>query len=101
MSIPFPNFLATIIMIAVPLMCVCMLRVVLKTVAAGFDVSSFGGSKAIVLSTMSYIGGKHNFMAISYLVVGIVCLLEGIVFGVLHMSRSRKLGDLTLLNELN
>ena len=68
---------------------------------AEFDVSSFGGSKAIVLSTMSYLGGKHNFMAISYLVVGIVCLLEGIIFGVLHLSRSRKLGDLTLLNDLN
>lgn len=75
--------------------------VVSESIAAEFDVSSFGGSKAIVLSTMSYIGGKHNFMAISYLVVGIVCLLEGIVFGVLHMTRSRKLGDLSLLNDLN
>lgn len=62
-----------------------------------FDVSSFYGSKAIVLSTMSWLGGKHTFLGAAFLVVGIISLLEGLVFLGLHLGKpSRQLGDLSL-----
>ena len=49
---------------------------------------------------MSYLGGKHNFMAIAFIVVGLVALIEGFVFSVLHCTRARKLGDLELLSKI-
>jgi hypothetical protein len=67
------------------------------TTTPSFDTSSIGSSKYIVLSTMSYLGGKHNFMAIAFIAVGLVAIVEGLVFTILYCGRQRKLGDLSLL----
>ncbi len=58
-----------------------------------FKVKDFGGTKSIVISTVSFLGGKNPFLGIAYMVVGVVCLLIGILFLARHVIKPRKLGD--------
>jgi hypothetical protein len=66
-------------------------------VQANFPVHSFGGSKSLVLSTTSWVGGKNHFLGTAYIVVGVVCLLLGVAFLVKHMRNPRQLGDMSKL----
>ncbi|KAI8804282.1 ligand-effect modulator 3 family [Cladochytrium replicatum] len=63
-----------------------------------FDVARFSGTKSIVISTVSAIGGKNPFLGIAYIVVGVVCWLLGIIFLIRQMVKPRKLGDHTYLS---
>ncbi|KAJ3027854.1 UNVERIFIED_CONTAM: hypothetical protein HDU68_002943 [Siphonaria sp. JEL0065] len=63
-----------------------------------FNVNTFGGTKSIVISTVSILGGKNPFLGISYIVVGIVCWILGLLFLLRHMIKPRKLGDYTYLS---
>ncbi|CAM0870352.1 unnamed protein product [Alopecurus aequalis] len=58
-----------------------------------YNTYSIGGSKAVVLSTASWIGGKNNFIGIAYLTVGGLCLFLALGFLVLYMAKPRTLGD--------
>jgi hypothetical protein len=58
-----------------------------------FSVTRFGGKKSIVISTVSFLGGKNPFLGIAYMVVGAVCLLLGVLFLARHTIKPRKLGD--------
>ncbi|KAJ5095165.1 hypothetical protein N7532_007456 [Penicillium argentinense] len=62
-----------------------------------FDVSQFSGTKAILISTRTVVGGKNPFMGIAYVVVGGVCVLLGALFTIAYLVRPRKLGDHTYL----
>ncbi|KAL5219556.1 hypothetical protein ABZP36_020240 [Zizania latifolia] len=58
-----------------------------------YNTYSFGGSKALVLSTTTWIGGKNNFIGVAYLTVGSICLFLAVGFIVLYMVKPRTLGD--------
>jgi hypothetical protein len=45
-----------------------------------FDVASFSGQKHFVLSNVNAFGGKNTFLAVSYIVVGVICIILAIVF---------------------
>ena len=62
---------------------------VMVSVMGSFPVQSFGGSKSIVLATVSVLGASNNFLAISYLVVGSVALVFAIFFAWAHWRRPR------------
>ncbi|KAI9352295.1 CDC50/LEM3 family [Zopfochytrium polystomum] len=62
------------------------------TITQNFDVSSFGGTKAIAISTMSSIGGKNPFLGVAYMTIGVVCWLLGILFLLKQMIKPRKVG---------
>jgi len=47
-----------------------------------YPVHTFGGTKAIVLSTSSWIGGKNGFLGGAYLSVGIVCMVLAAGFAI-------------------
>lgn len=68
------------------------------TVLTQYPVLSFSGTKAVVLSTTSWLGGKNPFLGIAYMVVGSLCLLLGIGFLIRHVVKPRKLGDTSLLS---
>jgi len=63
-----------------------------------FPVSAFDGEKAVVLSTISWLGGKNPFLGYAYIVVGALCLLLALAFGVKHKVSPRKLGDMRYFN---
>ena len=62
-----------------------------------FIVEDFGGKKSLVISTVSWLGGKNDFLGIAYIVVGSISLVLAAAFFVKHMVSPRKLGDTTYI----
>ena len=54
-----------------------------------FLVSEFGGTKSILLSTRTVMGGKNPFLGIAYIVVGGICILLGALFTATHLIKPR------------
>jgi hypothetical protein len=66
-----------------------------------FPVDGFEGEKFIVLSTTSWLGGKNDFLGYAYIIVGSLCLLLAVVFGIKHYYSPRPLGDMKYFNWSN
>lgn len=56
---------------------------------AVFNVTAYGGTKSLLISTRSVMGGKNNFLGIAYLVVGGLCIVMGVFFTVAHLIKPR------------
>ncbi|KAL7748568.1 alkylphosphocholine resistance protein lem3 [Sorochytrium milnesiophthora] len=63
-----------------------------------YNVKDFGGTKSIVISTTSFLGGKNDALGYAYIVIGAMCLLLAASFAARHVYRPRKLGDHTYLS---
>lgn len=63
-----------------------------------FPSEVFHGTKSIVISTRTVMGGRNPFLGIAYIVVGGICIVLGVVFTVTHLLKPRKLGDHTYLS---
>ena len=57
------------------------------TVDNQYDVSFYGGSKYVVVSTVSWLGGKNNFLGAAWITVGGLCFLMAFVFAVATLLR--------------
>lgn len=68
------------------------------TIGLNFDVREFDGTKSLVLSTRTVIGGRNPFLGIAYLVVAGLCLVLGIFFLIKHLVHPRKIGDHSYLS---
>ncbi|KAK2864226.1 hypothetical protein Q7C36_003380 [Tachysurus vachellii] len=53
-------------------------------VTYNYPVRSFDGRKRMILSTISWMGGKNPFLGIAYITVGSVCFFLGVVLLVIH-----------------
>ncbi|BFZ53182.1 alkylphosphocholine resistance protein lem3 [Savitreella phatthalungensis] len=62
-------------------------------ITSSFPVDSFGGTKSLIISTRTVIGGKNPFLGIAYIVTGSLCILLGLLFTARHLIKPRKLGD--------
>ncbi|XP_054856724.1 cell cycle control protein 50B-like [Eublepharis macularius] len=51
-----------------------------------YPVLSFHGSKKVIFSTLSWMGGKNPFLGITFLVFGSACILSGFVMLVVHIK---------------
>ncbi|KAL2036645.1 hypothetical protein N7G274_010595 [Stereocaulon virgatum] len=63
-----------------------------------FPVTVYGGTKSIVISTRTVMGGKNPFLGIAYVAVGGICIVLGTIFTITHLIKPRKLGDHTYLS---
>lgn len=54
-----------------------------------FPASEYEGTKSIIITTKTVMGGRNPFLGIAYVVVGGVCILLGAVFTVTHLVRPR------------
>ena len=67
-------------------------------ITANYQVGSFSGQKALVISTVGQFGGKNPFLGIAYVVVGAISLLLGFLFGLKHYFNPRKFADTSKLH---
>ena len=67
-------------------------------IQSNFPVASYSGTKSVVLSTVSWLGGKNSFLGIGYLVVGGLALVFTAVYAFFHFKRPRRLIDIDYLD---
>ncbi|THH31750.1 hypothetical protein EUX98_g2430 [Antrodiella citrinella] len=63
-----------------------------------YPVRSYKGHKAIVISTVSWIGGKNPFLGWAYVAAASLFVALAILGTIRHMIKPRKLGDMSLLS---
>ncbi|XP_071848845.1 cell cycle control protein 50A-like isoform X2 [Apostichopus japonicus] len=51
-----------------------------------YPVTNFGGTKSLVISTTSWLGGKNNFLGVAYIVTGVLCVVFGLIFLAVHIK---------------
>jgi hypothetical protein len=65
---------------------------------ANFEVTSFGGTKTLTISTLSDLGGKNTYLGIAYIIVGGLSLFLGVLFATKSLISPRPIGDPKFLN---
>lgn len=60
-----------------------------------YPVKQFTGTKSIVISTVSWIGGKQPFLGWAYIAAAILCVVLAIAGLIRHLIKPRKLGDMS------
>ena len=59
------------------------------TNASDFPVTVYGGTKSVVISTGTVIGGRNPFLGIAYVVVSGICVILGALFTATHLIKPR------------
>lgn len=67
-------------------------------VNANFEVNSFDGTKSLTISTLGEFGGANPYLGLSYIVVGAISLMFGLLFVFKQVIAPRAVADPSLLN---
>jgi hypothetical protein len=57
--------------------------------ATDFPTAEYKGTKSIIITTRTVMGGRNPFLGIAYVVVGGMCILLGAIFTVTHLIKPR------------
>ncbi|EPQ49963.1 Lem3/Cdc50 [Gloeophyllum trabeum ATCC 11539] len=68
------------------------------TIGLNFPVQSYHGTKSIVISTVSWIGGKNNFLGWAYIASSGLFVFLAIAGTIRHLLKPRRVGDMSLLS---
>ncbi|KAL0578258.1 alkylphosphocholine resistance protein lem3 [Marasmius crinis-equi] len=68
------------------------------TIDLNYPVRSFKGTKSIVISTVSWVGGKNPFLGWAYIGAAALFILLAVAGLVRHLIKPRRLGDMSLLS---
>nr|XP_019012979.1 transcription regulator [Kwoniella pini CBS 10737]OCF51760.1 transcription regulator [Kwoniella pini CBS 10737] len=60
-----------------------------------YPVKQFSGTKSVVISTVSWIGGKQPFLGWAYIAAAILCVVLAVAGLIRHLVKPRKLGDMS------
>jgi hypothetical protein len=71
---------------------------VLVDIGNSYRVSVFGGEKRVILTTLSVLGGKNDFLGAACVLVGVLLILLAVVFICKHKYGERPLGQLKYFN---
>lgn len=63
-----------------------------------YPVAMFDGTKSIVFSTVTWVGGRNPFLGLAFIAVAAFSVLLGLIFTARHLIRPRKLGDMSYLS---
>lgn len=63
-----------------------------------FPVTPYNGKKYLYITQRSVIGGKNDFLGISWMVAGGICFVLGLTLLVINFIKPRKTGDVNLLS---
>jgi hypothetical protein len=58
-----------------------------------YVVEGFGGTKALIISTNTIVGGKNPILGQTFYIIGFFFLFCGVIFATKHWFRPRKLAD--------
>ncbi|XP_073149692.1 putative ALA-interacting subunit 2 [Henckelia pumila] len=72
--------------------------IILVQLLNNYNTYSFSGSKKLVLSTSSWLGGRNNFLGMAYISIGICFIFVAVVFLLVHVKFPRPYGDTTNLS---
>jgi hypothetical protein len=68
------------------------------TIGLNFPVQPYKGTKSIVISTVSWIGGKNPFLGWAYVAVAALFVFLAVAGTARHLIKPRRLGDMSLLS---
>ena len=60
-------------------------------VSNAFDISPFSGQKWVVISTVSWLGGRNFFLGSAWITVGGLCFLLALLFGLVTLLHPPRL----------
>jgi len=63
-----------------------------------YPVQGYKGTKSLVISTVSWIGGKNPFLGWAYVAASAVFVLLALAGTIRHLVKPRRLGDMSLLS---
>jgi len=68
------------------------------TAFMNFPVKPYKGTKSIVISTVSWMGGKNPFLGWAYVAAASIFVALAVAGTIRHLVRPRRLGDMSLLS---
>ncbi|KAF9037005.1 cell cycle control protein [Hymenopellis radicata] len=68
------------------------------TIGLNFPVIPYSGTKSVVITTVSWIGGKNPFLGWAYVAAAGLFVLLAVLGTARHLIKPRRLGDMSLLS---
>jgi len=68
------------------------------TIDMNYPVRTYSGTKSIVISTISWMGGKNPFLGWAYVAAASLFVALAVAGTIRHVMKPRRLGDMSLLS---